>query len=144
MNCPHYTGFCMIAGLLVMTACVPARTPPQLADTPGPAVQVIDGWYDSGVFRAQYPAGWRVITSAAEAPVSVIFAAPEGDALIMMGEHITDAPAPAGYAGKLRSERREIELGNGVTVIAILNAAHENWLTRLALFEAVVSSVRAA
>lgn len=127
-----------------LAACVPATVPPQLADTPGPAVVVSDHLYDSGTFQVEYPAGWRVITSAAGDPVSVIFAAPEGDALIMLGETITDAPSPAGYAGDLRSERREIALDNGITVVAILKAASELWAARLATFERVVGSLRPA
>ncbi|MAS34959.1 MAG: hypothetical protein CL610_13200 [Anaerolineaceae bacterium] len=125
-------------------ACVPATVPPQVAYTPGPAVQVIDGLYDSGVFRVQYPADWRVITSAAGDPVHVIFAAPDGDALMIVGEQVDSAPAPAGYAGPLQSEQREIMLADGVMVTVILNAAPDDWAQRLALFEQVVASVRAS
>ncbi len=132
---------CGLVICLYMAACVPARTPPQLAYTPGPAVQVADGWYDSGVFRVRYPADWEIITSAAGAPLSVIFAAPEGDALIMVGESLTDVPAPAGFEGELRSERRDLTLADGRIVTAALNAAQENWPARLALFEAVIISL---
>jgi hypothetical protein len=127
--------------LLLFSACIPARTPAQLEYTPGPAVQVIDHIYDAGAFHVAYPDGWRVVTSAATSPVSVIFVAPENDALIMVGEGLTEAPAPAGYTGDLRSERREIPLDNGVVIVAILNAPPENWDARLALFEEVVGSI---
>lgn len=131
----------LCAFALLFAACVPVTTPPQLNHTPGPMVRVSDGLYDSGVFRAAAPAGWRVVTSAAEAPVSVIFAAPESDTLIMVGENLAEAPPPAGYSGALRSQRREVTLDNGATVIAILNAPPERWPERLAAFEAVVASI---
>lgn len=127
--------------LLLLSACIPARTPEQLAHTPGPAVQVMDSLYNAGVFEVRIPDGWRVVTSAAGDPIRVIFVAPEDDALIMVGEGLTEAPAPAGYTGELRSERREIELDDGAVIVAILNAPPENWDARLALFERVVGSI---
>jgi hypothetical protein len=74
----------------------------------------------------------------------VIFAAPEGDALIMLGETIMDAPHPAGADGNIRSEWREIVLGepDGITVVVILNATPAQWATRLKAFEAVIGSLR--
>jgi hypothetical protein len=128
--------------LLLLSACIPARTPVQLEYTPGPAVQVMDSTYDAGTFEVAYPDGWRVVTSAAGSPVSVLFVAPENDALIMVGEGLTEAPAPAGYTGDLRSERREVTLEDGTMIVAVLNAPPENWDVRLALFEGVAESIR--
>jgi hypothetical protein len=128
--------------LLLLSACIPARTPVQLEYTPGPAVQVMDSTYDAGTFEVAYPDGWRVVTSAAGDPIRVIFVAPENDALIMVGEGLTEAPAPAGYTGELSSERREITLDDGTVIVAILNAPPENWDARLALFERMVESIR--
>lgn len=137
----------IIVGILllsVLAACVPASVPPQLAHPPGPAVVVAERLVNVGTFQVEYPAGWRVITSAAGDPVSIIFAAPEGDALIMLGERIIAAPHPAGYAGDIRSERREIMLDNGVTMVAILNAPRDDWAGWLAVYESVVDSLRRA
>ena len=128
--------------LLLLSACIPARTPEQLAHTPGPAVQVMDSTYDAGAFEVMIPDDWRVVTSAAESPISVLFVAPEDDALVMVGEGLTEAPAPAGYTGELRSERGEVALEDGTVIVAILNAPLENWDARLALFERVVESIR--
>jgi hypothetical protein len=128
--------------LCLAAACIPARTPPQLNQTPGPAVQVIDGVYDSGRFQVQAPSGWRVVTSAAGDPVTVLFAAPEGDALMVVGEGLTDAPPPAGYSSPLRSARREVTLDGGVTVIVLLHAPPADWDARLALLDDVASSIR--
>lgn len=128
--------------VLCLTACVPARIPPQLEHTPGPGVVVSGQVYDSGRFRAEAPAGWRVITSAAGDPVTVIFAAPDAPALIMLGEGLESAPPPAGYDGSLRSEQREIGVGGGVRVTAILNAAQEEWDTWTRAFEQVTESLR--
>lgn len=135
-----WAGLC----LWLCAACIPTTTPPQLAASPGPAVRVMADEYDSGVFRVRYPAGWRVITSAAEQPASVIFAAPEADALILLGTHPQEAPSPAGYSGEIRSEQREILLHNDVAITAVLIAPPEDWQARLALFEEVLASLTAS
>jgi len=97
--------------------------------------------YDSGQFRAEIPAGWRVITSAASDPVTVIFAAPDAPALMMLGEDIDSAPPPAGYDGQLRSQQRTVNLSSDVRVTAILNAAQEDWDSWTMLFEQVIESL---
>lgn len=130
--------------LIACGACVPAAVPPQLAYTPGPAVRIMDHYYDSGTFQARVPAGWQVVTSAAVQPVSVIFAAPEGDALIMLGESLDSVPDPAGYSGALRQQRQTVTLANGVQVMAALNAPPENWDARLTIFQDVIASLAPA
>jgi hypothetical protein len=132
----------LIIGILALAACIPARTPAQLEHTPGPAVRVMDGSYDAGLFKVRFPAGWRVVTSAATSAVRVLLVAPEADALIMIGPGLTEAPPPAGYTGELVSERREIALENGTVIVAILNAPPQTRNMYLAQFEAVVESVR--
>ncbi len=127
--------------LLCITACVPATVPPQLDHTPGPAVRLSDQVYESDIFRVNYPPGWRVITSAATSDTAVILAAPAGDALLIVGPDLTEAPPPADYTGSLRSERSDIALGTGQTITVILNAAAENWATYRPLLDAVAESV---
>ena len=129
---------------LVFSACVPATVPVQLAHTPGPGVTLSGQVYNSGTFRAEIPDGWRVITSAAGDPVTVIFAAPDSPALIMLGENIDKVPPPAGYDGELVTHQQVVALNTGSSVTAVLNAApdeHDRWL---ALFERVVQSIQSA
>ena len=134
--------FCLL--IFCFTACVPAIVPPQLTYTPGPTVRLSDLVYESAQFRVRYPPGWRVITSAASSTATVIFAAAEGDALIMVGADLTEAPQPAGYDGPIRSERREITLANGLTIVAILNAPPEKWASYAPLWEDAVASITGA
>jgi hypothetical protein len=70
--------------LLVSVACIPARTPPQLVFTPGAPLVITTQQVDFGSFRLTYPADWRVITSAAEDSPTLLLAAPDDAALILI------------------------------------------------------------
>lgn len=85
-----WLGFCL---LFTLSACIPARTPPQLDATPGAAVVVTERVYATAAFTAAYPSGWRAITSPAEADPFVIFAAPDACTLILVAVEPT-APPP--------------------------------------------------
>ncbi|MBZ0287347.1 MAG: hypothetical protein K8I30_07015, partial [Anaerolineae bacterium] len=39
-------------------ACIPAKVPSNLDDTPGPAVVVSDKVFENSAFTARYPDGW--------------------------------------------------------------------------------------
>jgi hypothetical protein len=52
----------LILFCLLLTACVPATTPAQLAHTPEPPAVVSGGYVDNGVLRVRYPVGWEVVT----------------------------------------------------------------------------------
>ena len=132
---------CLLLLIYSFSACVPPSVPPQLSYTPGPAVRLNGLVYETEVFRVQYPAGWRVITSAATDDTAVIFAADAGDALLMVGKDLTEAPSPAGYEGSLHSERRDIPIQAGFTVSVILNAATENWTHYEAVLDQVAASI---
>lgn len=132
-----------LAALIVMmvSGCVPAITPAPLAHTPGAPVVVTENRYNAGVFSAMYPDGWRVITSPAGAMPSVIFASPDGCALIVLGVEPVDVPAPSACAdGAYRTEMREIEAANG-RVYAGMSAPDAQWDEAMRVFEAVVESV---
>ncbi len=126
--------------LFAFAGCVPAKVPPQLATTPGAAVVITEQDYDAGAFRVRYPAGWRVITSAATSPTTVIFAPTDNVAIMLFGVDATEAPMPENE-GQVRTETREITLENGITVTAILNAPADTWETFAALFEQAVESL---
>lgn len=62
---------CLLAGCGQLA---PPATPPQLNATPGTTIIITDEWVDAGLFRADYPANWRVVkaNAAAEPPVIVL------------------------------------------------------------------------
>jgi hypothetical protein len=70
--------------LLICSACLPAKVPPHLSYTPGAAVVVAEGRVQFAGIYLRYPAGWRVITGAADSPVHLTFVSPQDDALIVI------------------------------------------------------------
>lgn len=130
---------CWLAALLA--ACVPA-TPPPISHTPGPSV-VIDGEFvRTDVFSAAVPGDWRVITGAADAPLSLILVAPGDCALIRLTVEAIDAPPEAsGCADQARrAEVRAIAVG-GVTVYAAGGAPVTEWDAFLRDYQRVVTSL---
>jgi len=133
------SGILFALGLVLLAACIPAETPPQLAYTPGPAVVVTDRVYESSVFTVRYPSGWRVVTGAADAPPSVVFVAPDEVSTITLQTGTLEAAtlAEPGF----RAELRGIELADGTRITAIARAPETAWETFLPVFEAVVATV---
>jgi hypothetical protein len=128
--------------ITLLAACIPATWPPPVSQQPGPGVRITDQLYVAPQFQAEYPDGWTVVTSAAADPLHVIFAAPGGEALIMLGEQIAEAPVPAGAKGPLDSESRDIRLPNGSSIRAILHAPVARWSYYEPFFESVLASIR--
>ncbi|MFN8371684.1 MAG: hypothetical protein U0694_02245 [Anaerolineae bacterium] len=114
--------------------------PPQLTFTPGAAFVVTGEIFDAGVFRVQYPAGWRVITGQASAPPSVIFAAAEDQALIMLAVGAVESPPALNTDIETRSETRSIEHGD-ITLTAYLTAPAAEWDSYVQVFETVLASI---
>ncbi|MBZ0295630.1 MAG: hypothetical protein K8L99_23940 [Anaerolineae bacterium] len=126
---------------LLVAACIPVAEPTQLNDTPGPPVVVNDQIYRSAAFTVQYPAGWRVITSAAGDVPAVIFAAPDEVALIYVGAGSDPTQLPD-LPGNPRRDSRMIVLDNGQAITAALIAQESNWEAALPLFEQVAASLQ--
>lgn len=124
--------------LLSLTACVPGTVPALLSATPGPPVIVADQVYRGVDFTVRYPAGWRVITSAAASPAAVIFAAPENEALIYIGPE--DTPSLSETA---RTMTETVRLTDGREVRAGLSADPEVWEAVWPLFQQVTASLQA-
>lgn len=127
--------------LIGLAACVPARTPPQLAATPGAAVVVDGQMYQTAVFSARYPDGWRAIASPAGEPPFVTFAAPDNCTLILLSLDARPAPESNGCAGAVWREASETVDGAPV-IFAALRAPADQWAEAEAAFAAVVASVR--
>jgi hypothetical protein len=115
----------LFAGAL-LAGCVPARVPPNLDDTPGPPVQVIDGTFETPLFAGNYPPGWRTITSPAGEPSFLIFVAPDNCALIQVSALVERAvPDLTGECeGSLR--RIDAQAVVGETTVYLSGAALES------------------
>jgi len=129
--------------LLALAACVPARTPPQLAATPGAAVVVSDQVYRTAVFSARYPSGWRAITSPAGAPPFVVFAAPDNCTVIVLSLDLRPAPDAAGCESAAWREAAET-ISGAPDIQAALRAPTDRWAEAQAAFASVTQSVQAA
>ena len=133
------TGIVLI--LFVLCAgCIPVEKPPQLTFTPGAAFVVTGETFDAGVFHVQYPADWRVITGQASAPPSVIFAAPEDQALMMLAVGAIESPPVLNTDVETRSETRSLE-HDDLMLTAYLTAPVAEWDRYVQVFETVLASV---
>lgn len=126
---------------LLLSACVPVNVPPQVEYTPGAPFTVTADEFIGDSFRIIYPEGWRVITNEASRPLTVIFASPDNDALLMIASGaITDPPAPPAAQGELHTESETLEI-NG-QIIGIYSAAPtDQWERYAPLFERAIDTL---
>jgi hypothetical protein len=123
-----------------VSACIPAKVPDQLDDTPGPAVVVTDRTYETGQFIARYPDGWRVVTSEAGAPQAVIFVAPDEKSTIrLLIGSLEEMNFPE---NGLQTEVRGVTLSDGLEMTTIFSAPPEIWDELLPTFERVIASIK--
>ena len=136
----YFLACCLVA----LAACIPAKTPPQLGATAAAPVVVADDSYDAGAFRVRFPGGWRVITSPAGAPPSVIFAAPDNCTLIAVSAEPMDAPRPANCADSAAVFRREARTltSGGAAIHAALIAPASAWDAAEMTFARVAQSAQ--
>jgi hypothetical protein len=126
--------------ILCTVGCVPIDKPPQLTFTPGASFVVTDETFDAGVFRVRYPQGWRVITGQASAPPSVIFAAPDDTALIMLAVGEIESPPTLNTGSEMQSETRTLEVGN-ITFTVYGTASVAEWESFIQTFESVLATL---
>ncbi|MBZ0278474.1 MAG: hypothetical protein K8I60_20165 [Anaerolineae bacterium] len=130
--------------LLLLVGCgplVPATTPPQLAFTPGPPVVVTDRVLETAEFTVHYPAGWRVVTGAADQPSSAVLVAPDETATIQIQ---VGALQNEMFTDNLQTDIRAVTLANGLPVTAVGRASAEHWGRFLPVFEAVILSLQSS
>jgi hypothetical protein len=120
-----------------LSACIPAKEPPNLDDTPGPPVVITGDWVEVGGIRARYPDGWRVITSPADTPPFVIFASPDNCALIVLSVEPMDVPQPASDCEQTDFQTMTHE----TTLFAGLSAPAASFERYRTTFEAVMTSL---
>lgn len=119
----------------------PGETPAVLNPAPGAGVIVDGERYANDTFSAAIPAGWRVITSPADAPPAVTFAAPDNCAVIHLAPLPAAAPAAPNCDQPTRTITREVAL-DGVTIYAAGIAPISAWEAFLDSFERLLDSVR--
>ncbi|MEO0563209.1 MAG: hypothetical protein AAF125_13965, partial [Chloroflexota bacterium] len=103
--------------LLSVFGCVPAQTPPQLDPTAGPAAQVTDDTIRTAAFEVARPAGWRVITGAADQPPNVILVAPGDAALAFVSAESITNPPPLNDVGEVWTARATVETETGMVFL---------------------------
>jgi hypothetical protein len=126
--------------LLFLAACIPAKVPDNLDDTPGPPIVITDLTYESSQFTARYPDGWRIVTSEARTPPSVVFVAPDEVTTI----RLMIGPLEEGNFSntELQTEIRGLTLSDGLEMTAILSTPAESFEAMLPIFERVLASTK--
>ncbi|MCC6892924.1 MAG: hypothetical protein IT321_08895 [Anaerolineae bacterium] len=122
-----------------ISGCIPAAVPDNLDDTPGPAIVISNSLYEGAAFTARVQDGWRVITSEAQAPQSVIFVAPDDKTLIRLIEGEVEL-SEVEVEGQ-RNELYPLTLADGTTVTAVFSSQALSWATYWGQFESVRDSV---
>lgn len=130
-----FVSLCYACGL---AGCVPARTPPLLNFTPGPPAVITDETFSNSAFSVRYPAGWRVVTGAADAPPSVIFVAPDEESTITLQ---VEPPGEPERDPLFRLETRLLSLGD-LRLYAVARVPVEEWAAFQPTFERLLASVR--
>ncbi len=128
---------------LLLASCVPADPPAVLTNTPGVPIRIDDQRVYTEAFSLEYPNGWRVITSAADAPLSLIFAAPGNCALIEIS--VSDAALVdslgADCPADVESLTREVALDDTSVFIRGL-APSADLDTFTPLFDTIIDSLQ--
>lgn len=142
MQALRLCAFVSLCYVFFLSACVPARVPDNLDDTPGPAVVVTDRLFENSIFTARYPPGWRIVTGEAGAPPSVIFVAPDEQTTIRLqvGDFNGSFNPPDGF----QIDLRHLDDIGGESISAVLTAPAAEWETYLAIFERLLASVQPA
>lgn len=137
--------FCVYLGWLIAligAACTPAPTPPILLQTPGEPVTITDEQVITAAFIVDYPAGWRVITAEARAPLRIILAAPENCALIIIALVQEAPPTPPGCeTAALRSTETVVERDEQMLYAAGVST-EAAWEWFMPIYETVIASLR--
>jgi hypothetical protein len=140
-----YTGLSAVSCIgivFLLTACIPARVPDRLDDTPGPAVVVYDNLYEGTQFAVRYPDGWRIVTSEAIAPLSVILVSQDETVTIELRlGTLEEANFPE---SNLQIDIRGLTLDDDTQITAILRAPADEWDNYLQVFERVLETVTVA
>jgi hypothetical protein len=132
--------YAFLFAFIILVGCIPAKVPDNLDDTPGPPFVVTDHTYESSQFIARYPDSWRIVTSEARLPPSVVFVAPDEVSTIRL---MIGPLEDASFSNtELQTEVRGLTLDDGLEMTAVLSAPSENWEAMLTIFERVLASLK--
>ena len=136
---------CALWLTFLFAACTPASPPANLDATPGAAAVVTRDTYRNDLFSVEYPAGWRVITSPADAPPSVTFVAPGDCGLVIVSSAPLDSvpTSPACADADFTVDQREVPLGDATVTVAA-SAPDAEWTALQAVMDRIARSVRVA
>lgn len=132
--------------VLLIGACgsiVPATTPPQLDDTPGPPVVVTWDTYTAVEFSVQYPPDWTVVTSPAFSPTWVVFTSPDQQAVIVLALNPDDTQVtpPVAAESPLQREEVTVTLADETMLTAALIAPSGEWEGLLSNFTRLIETI---
>lgn len=133
---------------LFFAACgpiVPATVPAQLSQTGGPPVIVTDKTYTSIAFQVNYPDGWRVISSPANAAPWVVLTSPDELAVIAIGVDAADTNVPPPGADESAMIQQALEtliFPDGSDLTARFSADSSVYDELLPIFERVIQTVQ--
>lgn len=129
--------------LLLLSACSPRETPPQLSFTAAPPYTLTENRLVTGLYTLDTPSGWRVIAGPAQDPYTFQLITPENDALIVVSDRgIDNPPMPSGAdASTLEIAAAERNL-DGRTIYVVLVAPRAQSDTLIPIRDAVVGSLR--
>ena len=122
-------GMALIAAwlALMLAACAPASVPIPTTTAPETTGIVIDGEYvHTDAFHVPIPDGWRVITSETGQPVTIILAAQDTCALMIVSvDSAVELPA-APLCAEVEIERSRRQIARGAVTITLLAAAQSD------------------
>jgi hypothetical protein len=142
-RCRQYSRLLITVNCLLLTffsACIPARTPEHLANTPGAPVVITDEEYLGAAFRVRYPAGWRVINGSSQFPQTVTFAAPGNCLVITLSSAPLDTPTLPSECSPVQTDAQQFTQ-DSLTIYAVGAASEADWAGFRAEFERALASV---
>ncbi len=133
----------ILLGALMLAACIPGQMPTVLNTTPASGVVMTRDTYRNDLFSVVYPESWRVITSAASAPPSVIFAAPDNCTIIVVSSTPVDQtpPSPSCTQSDIKTFSQTLSAG-GRQISVVGSAPAADWDAFKSAFDHLVASVQ--
>ena len=126
----------------MLASCIPAQTPSILNTTPAAGSIITRTTVHNDLFSVVYPEGWRVITSAASAPLAVTLVSPDNCALIVVSS-VPVAQTPASTSctqSNIQTTSKTVSVsGKPITVIG--SAPSAGWTDFLSEFNQIAASV---
>ncbi|MBL8130227.1 MAG: hypothetical protein JNL42_00090 [Anaerolineae bacterium] len=133
----------LLIALFALTSACTSGASSVLNTTPAPGVIITEDEVITPTFIIDYPAGWRVITSAAGQPISITLVAPGDCELIIASTVNLNAPpfSPSCNRKDVKRETHLARLDNGVQIVLAGVARESEYEAFLPVWERVIASV---